>query len=65
MIRDLNALTLNANAQSSEILHWALDVVDVGRWAFARSIPNMRFILFLTLPLYALDQLRSSGDRDR
>ena len=33
--------------------------MDVGRWTLGvcRINPNMRFILFLTLPLYALDQL--------
>lgn len=34
-------------------------MLEVGRWALGvcRINPNMKFILFLSLPLYALDQL--------
>jgi signal peptidase II len=44
------------NVQSSNVPHSPL---DVGRWTLGvcRHNPGMKFILFLSLPLYALDQL--------
>src|SRR5713226_5710376 len=52
----LNAQRSTLNIQSSDTLYWAL---DIGRWTFGvcQTDLKMKFILFLSLPLYVLDQL--------